>query len=790
MNSQKYKNKSLSNISSNVRTLTLNFAPIHFDDAEISVGVIPYEDKDQLRTLRRSHSDTHLFYRDGSAILSVALVSDVLPLGEQSIQIRLSEKLHLCAALARNALINFLYSLNRKVLEYDPIEFVADPRKDNFLTKILPSNIELPNWLSICPRYIAAIRTVSFDYCSKSLGLALNVRTRRWIELPCSLLIEQGIPLTDLYVSELVQPNDQRMAPYLKLLGQVQSIEGEQLALNDARTGIDTVSASEVFLEPRREAFKRCFAKLFGEQASAIEEALDKELADFRNGPTRLKRLQTVTRYLSNQSLEMLPGVKFSFQPFLSEADPQSFPSVHVAPRTTYVFDAAGEKTSYWHDGGLNEYGPYTAPTFTPSTPRICVICQRTRKGRVEQFLYKLLNGVSVPEFNREGEKKKRQPFAKGLIHKYVLDDVEARFFLTEDNTAAGYDRAVRQALSYQNREGFRWDLALIQIDEAFHDLYGDDNPYLTSKASFLAEQIPTQDFEIETIDIPDRSLCYVLNIMSLAIYAKLGGIPWLIKANPTITHELVFGLGSAVVCKGRLGQQEQVVGITTVFSGDGNYMLSNLSKAVPVAEYRDALLESLRDTITTVKRAMNWQPDNQIRLIFHAFKPLKDSEAEAVKRLMAELGEYDVDYAFVHIVKDHPFIIFDEVESGIWDYETRTSGKGKFAPKRGMFFRISRSEVLLSLTGANEVKRPQDGIPAPVLLRLHRESTFDDTTYLARQVFTFSCHSWRGFFPSPMPVTIVYSELIAKMLGQLGTVSYWNPNAMLGRIGKTRWFL
>jgi len=40
------------------------------------------------------------------------------------------------------------------------------------------------------------------------------------------------------------------------------------------------------------------------------------------------------------------------------------------------------------------------------------------------------------------------------------------------------------------------------------------------------------------------------------------------------------------------------------------------------------------------------------------------------------------------------------------------------------------------------------------------------------------------------MPVTIMYSELIAKMLGQLGTVSRWNPNAMLGRIGETRWFL
>ncbi len=593
--------------------------------------------------------------------------------------------------------------------------------------------------------------------------------------------------MSGLYVSESVKPSDPRIASWFRLLGQVQSTEGDQLKLIDTREGMEVVSAQKVFLEPRREAFNLCLKHIFKERLPEVEEDLGALLADFRSGPSRLKRLRAVAKYFSEQSLEILPGVTFTLQPFLSENEDKTLPPVHTVPRTVYVFNDSGEKTDTWHDRGLNEYGPYTSTTFTPSTPRICIICQGTRKGRVEQFLYKLLKGVTVPQISKKG---KPQPFAKGLIHKYALDDVETHFFVATDKTSTAYDKAVRQALSYQSREGFRWNLALIQIDEAFHDLYGDNNPYLTSKAAFLAEQIPTQDFEIETIDVSDYNLCFILNIMSLAIYAKLGGIPWLIKANPTITHELVFGLGSAALSQGRLGQREQVVGITTVFSGDGNYMLSNLSKAVPVSEYKDALLESLRDTIEKVKRAMNWQLGSHIRLIFHAFKPLKDSEAEAVKELMKELGEFDVEYAFIHVVKEHPFTLFDESEDGVLDYETRIHGKGKFAPKRGLFVRVSKSEVLLTLTGAHEVKRPEDGIPTPVLLRLHRESTFDDTTYLARQVFTFSCHSWRSFFPSPMPVTITYSELIAKMLGQLGTVSFWNPNVMLGRIGETRWFL
>ena len=225
------------------------------------------------------------------------------------------------------------------------------------------------------------------------------------------------------------------------------------------------------------------------------------------------------------------------------------------------------------------------------------------------------------------------------------------------------------------------------------------------------------------------------------------------------------------------------------MFTGDGNYWLSNVSRAVPIADYQDTLLESLRDTINRVQRSMNWQPGEHIRLIFHAFKPLKNSEADAVKALMAELGNYDVDYAFVHVIQDHPYILFDKGQRGVWDYEARTP-KGVYAPMRGLFLRLSNHEVLLSLTGAREVKRSQDGLPHPIFLRLHRSSTFQDTTYLARQVFAFSCHSWRSFLPSPMPVTILSSKLVAKMLGQLETLPGWNSDILVGRIGETRWFL
>jgi argonaute-like protein implicated in RNA metabolism and viral defense len=247
--------------------------------------------------------------------------------------------------------------------------------------------------------------------------------------------------------------------------------------------------------------------------------------------------------------------------------------------------------------------------------------------------------------------------------------------------------------------------------------------------------------------------------------------------------------LGSASIGEGRLGKRERIVGITTVFTGDGNYHLSNLSQAVPMADYGEALLDSLRVTISKVQQELNWQKRDHVRLVFHSFKPFKDVEADAVKEAVAELSDYDVDLAFIHIADNHPYGLFDESQGGVFDPRVRKV-KGVYAPERGYFLRLSKYEVLMTTTGAKDIKHPEHGMPRPILLKLHRNSTFNDTTYLARQVFAFTCHSWRSFFPSQMPVTILYSDLIADLLGNLATVSFWNPDSMLGRIGKTRWFL
>lgn len=719
--------------------LVLNLSPVQFDDAEVRIGVFDYQDRELLQNLRRAYNETHVFLREGSQILSVPFVPGAEDVGDRFDTLQLKRNLRLCAALVRNALLNHLHKIRRPVYRYSPLRFVATGPQNNLLAKSLPRQLGCLHWLSVHPLFVADARVFHFDRQSPFVGIAFEVRTTRRIALSCRELLAENFSPIDLYVGRMVPHPDARIQPHLELLGRVQRIDDALLLLTDARPEMTSINASDAVLEPRLGAFDRCLTHVFGDQTERVKAALEVELTALRSGPTCLQKLRETAIYFAKVHLELVPGVAVEIAPLLS-SDSRAFPPLDTASQPVYVFEPTGAHTDTWNDRGLKRYGPYTAQTFDKNRPRICVICQATSKGQVEQFLHKFFRGIPA-------HRNRQAPFEQGLVRKYLLEDVSTEFFVADDDTTAAYQRAMQKAITRQGDLNTRWDMALVQIEERFHGLHGEANPYLLTKMGFLTYQIPVQEFTLETMTLPDGQLGYALNNMALATYAKLGGIPWLIKASPTITHELVIGLGSASVGEGRLGNRKRVAGITTVFSGDGNYWLSNLTHSVPLAEYKEALLDSLRTTITKLRQSMNWQPRDHVRLVFHAFKPFKDTEAQAVKDLMTELGDYDIDYAFLHVIEHHPYVLFDEMQPGVPGYRAQAR-KGVLAPHRGRYLRLSRHEVLLILTGPRDVKRPEDGMPRPVLLRLHRTSSFKDMTYLARQVFSFACHSWRSFSP------------------------------------------
>jgi len=301
-----------------------------------------------------------------------------------------------------------------------------------------------------------------------------------------------------------------------------------------------------------------------------------------------------------------------------------------------------------------------------------------------------------------------------------------------------------------------------------------------------LKRDVAVQSVRLETMAQPDHQLVFSMNHMSLATYAKLGGTPWLLAAQQTVAHELVIGLGSHSVSGSRIGAHRRYVGITTVFSSDGSYLLSDQTAVVPYEKYADALYETLKRSITQVRKQDNWRSTDKVRLVFHMFKPPKDTEADAIKRTVDDLGLENVTFAFVHIAPSNPYVIFDNEQPGI-GYQK----KGVLGPSRGLHIKLGDNECLVVFSGASELKQADDGLPRPCLLKLHRHSTFRDMTYLSRQAFEFAGHSWRMLSPERFPITIRYSGLIAERLAGLDEVPGWDAEAVrFGQIGRTLWFL
>ena len=574
----------------------------------------------------------------------------------------------------------------------------------------------------------------------------------------------------------------------------VSRVEGNRLLLTDTE-GVDEIDARDALLEPRLENLDAVIKILYGENANKILARVKQLRVPLTTATGKLAQIRQTLTGLKNKHKIVLGGeVEVSLGDLLVPGDPQ-FPTYVSTSRPGFLFGPQGRKPGSWPDQGIQKWGPFKYMQHTRNTPLIAVVCEASYRGRVEQFLNSLRDGFLDETWEKatswRGDNKPN-PFQGGLIGKFGLTQVSLKYEETKGPTAEEYRRAAERLLERLPNGA---DLAIVQTRESFKQLRGDTNPYLVSKAVFMEAGVPVQAICIENVEADDLSLPYILNNVALASYAKLDGIPWVISTRGPTSHELVLGLGYTEMSQGRLGTKTRYVGITTVFQGDGRYIVWGLTREVEFENYAEALLENLHTTIRYVKDQNRWQEGDNVRLIFHVYKPLKNCEINAIKQLVGNLieNQFLVEYAFLNLSHSHMYQIFDPTQKGV-PYRTLTGQhrrKGKGVPKRGLCFQLSNRAALLHLTGPRELKTAEQGIPRPLLVELHSDSDFTDLTYLLRQIYHFTFMSWRSFFPATEPVTILYSRLIARMLGSLKPVTGWSSKVLsVGGLRNRRWFL
>jgi hypothetical protein len=771
------------------QSLELNIAPIKFSKDQFVLGTLPYNGHDAYRSLQDEHWRTHSFRYDNrsNVIYNVPIVPSVQPLGTPSTA-PVQENLLLLARAVQSAILVWIQGVNTPILKSGKhLTFWGRTENAHLLSQALKKSNETPKpELEVTVKYEIDCRMFSALQQTAYLGMVIDLATSNLIEIPISELLTKHFPVVGRYVSRHRDFDHDYLRPKLEVVGRVQSIRGTRLILTDT-DDVQEVEASEVFLEPRTENLEAVVKHLYPRVANAVLDELSRLRQEMGTAHKKRQLIQATIGVINLRELKIADELGFKIEPILKPQH-QFFPESITVDRPNMLFGPQGRSSGIYPDVAINTHGPFMYMMHERNSPLIAVVCEKGERGRMEQFAESLRYGFDDKLWTND---KKNNPYPTGLISKYRLTKVDFEFEETADTSAAAYKAAIKRLLERTSRLP---DLALVQIREEFRQRPTASNPYYVSKAEFMTAGVPTQDIRSENLRLPADSLAYLLNNISLAIYAKLDGTPWVIATHRPSTHELVVGLGSTEIYSKRVGTRKRYVGITTMFQGDGSYLVWGLTREVEFEQYAEALLASLQATVRYVQAQNAWQAGDKVRLVCHVYKRLKDSEVDAIKKLVRELidQKFIVEFAFLDISEEHLYHLFDPNQPGAKYWKNRNQYvKGKGVPDRGICLQLDQRRALIHLTGAKELKTHYQGIPKPLLVELHPDSDFTDMTYLMRQVYHFTYMSWRDFFPATMPVTIKYSQLIANLLGNLNQVDGWTSTPLsVGSLRGRRWFL
>jgi argonaute-like protein implicated in RNA metabolism and viral defense len=312
-------------------------------------------------------------------------------------------------------------------------------------------------------------------------------------------------------------------------------------------------------------------------------------------------------------------------------------------------------------------------------------------------------------------------------------------------------------------------------LQEAYKELAPVDDPYCVTKGMLLEHGIPVSELTIEDMRVDDRAIVHILINVALQAYAKMGGVPYVLRADPDDKLELILGVGRADVGPSRFGKK-RVVGFATVFKNNGDYLVGAVRPFKSADDYADefgeVIVEGLREAIQREGAPLG----APVRLIFHIYKQAgKGKEVAGVESALNKFSDHPTEFALVHVSDSHPWIAADEDDmNGI-------------AP-RGQIVELGARARLINLIGPREYLKK--GTPAPLKVSVDRRSTYSDVDRIAQQVYDFANVSWRGFNIARKPVTIHYAQLAAGLAGKLEQTPYWNPTMLETFLRDKRWFL
>jgi argonaute-like protein implicated in RNA metabolism and viral defense len=401
---------------------------------------------------------------------------------------------------------------------------------------------------------------------------------------------------------------------------------------------------------------------------------------------------------------------------------------------------AAVHKSAY---SGISLFGPYDKSLVEEKGIKIGIIFPGKLKDAVGRFSTAFKGGSG-----RYG----------GFERWYRLPIEEFIEFPTEGDDEADYEARAKEA-SKENP-----DLVFVVADPQT----GGARLYPRVKALLLETGVPSQFINTNRLFLGEQ-LQWILANVSLAGYAKIGNTPWVIEGPEK--NEIVLGMSRTIDAK-----KNVIVGFTVVFKQNGDFVLSQSES--PVSTWDD-YEDSIEDLVTKAIRSYSKIESTPESLVFHFSKRTGRREVLSVKRAIENLG-LDIKYAIVHINSTSSFRAFDTSDPS-------------YVPLKGLRVKLSARESVLLFDGRTPQRaRTSAGTPNVYDVTIDANSTIEKKEYFRvfQQIFNLSFVNWRGLNAKNIPVTINYSNLLARLLGEIGDADEWSRIVAQQSLKHKAWFL
>lgn len=534
-----------------------NIYPIKINFDEFNIFRVKFK-PGLLEELRKNYNTEFSFFRNEDFIYISSDSENQVNVGESLVTLKVDENEKIVSSLIKHiffrAFRNFVPNLVPE--DFYPFRFIS--RKHNLIESLLPQ--ELKQKVGYSRQVEIQFRLI--DIKDKPTHCAVINFAHRWVfKKNCFELHEEGFELTDLEVVQSIPiPNlDGIIAPDETSIGIVKShtTKDKKLFLQvETNDGLNSFLASELYLEKTRFNIDSYLNFKLGEIATRriIQQISDEKLEQLAP-KKQFGEIQEIAKTISKIPCQNKDGFIFSIS---SDSNLPSNSFTIYEPTFIFDDDDTQKHKSPYH--GLDSFGPADKTQFIPKNLNILVVCNAKNRNNFTTFVANLSKGVPNSKY-----------FKSGFAGKYRLHNVNFEIEEIQDYKVDSYKDKLRTYL----KTGKKPDIVIIETKQEFRKNDDLDNPYYQIKAGLLSMAIPVQFVDSATLSI-NKSADAFLNIISVQMYAKLGGIPWVLPTKQNYDKEIVIGVGSSLQRKNKFkgNDKTKVVGITTFFSGEGRYLL------------------------------------------------------------------------------------------------------------------------------------------------------------------------------------------------------------------------